>query len=82
MSENSSAVKPVTIPKPLTLVKEDFTNSLVDLCNNSGLPFFIIESTLKDFIQEVHVASQKQLETDRVQYEKALKEAKAQSVSK
>lgn len=70
------------IVKPITLVKEEFLSNLVDLCNNSGLPFFIIESILKDFVQEVHVASQKQLETDRVQYEKALKEAKAQSVSK
>lgn len=77
MSENSSAVKPVTIPKPLTLVKEDFTNSLVDLCNNSGLPFFIIENVLKDFIQEVHIASQKQLEADKAQYNKALKDTKS-----
>lgn len=76
MSDNKN------IGKPITLVKEEFVNNLVDLCNNSGLPFFIIESTLKDFIQEVHIASQKQLEADKVQYETALKESKAQSASK
>lgn len=70
------------IGKPITLVKDEFVNNLVDLCNNSGLPFFIIESTLKDFVQEVHIASQKQLEADKVQYEIALKESKAQSASK
>jgi hypothetical protein len=77
MNENKSTVKPVTIPKPLTLVKEDFTDSLVDLCNNSGLPFFIIESILKDFVQEIHVASQKQLEADKIQYKKALQDTKS-----
>lgn len=76
MSDNKN------IGKPITLVKEEFLTNLVDLCNNSGLPFFIIESVLKDFVQEVHVASQKQLEADRVQYNKALQESKAQSVSK
>lgn len=76
MSDNKN------IGKPITLVKEEFVNNLVDLCNNSGLPFFIIESTLKDFVQEVHIASQKQLEADKVQYEAALNELKAQSASK
>lgn len=60
------------IVKPLTLVKEEFSQSLVELCNNSGLPFFIIESTLKDFIQEVHTASVRQLEIDRKTYNAAL----------
>ena len=79
---DKNVVQPISVTKPVTLIRDDFMNNLVELCNNSGLPFFIIESVLKDFIQEVHVASQKQLEADRVQYEKALNEAKAQFVSK
>lgn len=62
-----------TIEKPMTLLKEDFIQSLVALCNDSGLPFFMIESILKDFVQEVHAASQKQYENDKARYEENLK---------
>lgn len=67
-------MKDKDMEKPVTLVVEDFLNDLVDLCNGSGLPFFIIENVLKDFTQEIHIASQKQLEADRIQYNKKLQE--------
>lgn len=60
--------------KPITLVAEDFKNSLFDLANNSKLPFIIIESIIKDFLNEVHNASQKQLEADQIAYQKRLEE--------
>lgn len=56
------------IAKPLTLLREDFMNGMVDLCNTSGLPLFIIENVLKDLIQDIHLASQKQIEADREKY--------------
>ena len=59
--------------KPITLMREDFANQIVDLCNNSGLPYFCIESILKDVIQEVHQASIKQYESDKLIYENELK---------
>lgn len=59
--------------KPITLMREDFANQIVDLCNNSGLPYFCIESILKDIIQEVHQASIKQYESDKLRYENELK---------
>lgn len=72
-------MKNTGLVKPATLLKEDFVQGLVDLCNNSGLPLFIVESILKDFIQDVHVASQKQLEADRVNYNKEMKKLQTQS---
>lgn len=72
-------MKNTGLVKPATLLKEDFVQGLVDLCNNSGLPLFIVESILKDFIQDVHVASQKQLETDRVNYANELQKLQAKS---
>ena len=60
------------IVKPLTIRKEEFTGSLVELCNGSGLPFFIIESTLKDLLQDIHAASARQLEIDRQAYKNAV----------
>lgn len=67
-----------TIIKPITLMREDFANKIVVLCNDSGLPYFCIESILKDIIQEVHQASIKQYESDKIRYENELK-AKAES---
>ena len=61
------------ITKPITLVREDFANQIVDLCNNSGLPYFCIESILKDVIREVYQASIKQYESDKIRYENELK---------
>ena len=56
------------ITKPVTLLKEDFLKSLVELCNNSGLPFFIVEYILKDVYLEVKMLAQKQYESDLMNY--------------
>ena len=56
--------------KPITLMREDFINNIVDTCNNSGLPFFMIEDIMKDLIQKIHLAAQQQLEEDRKRYNK------------
>jgi hypothetical protein len=55
--------------KPITILREDFINGMIELCNNSGLPFFIIEDVLKGMLQEAHNASVKQLEDDKKRYE-------------
>ena len=65
--------------KPLTLMKEDFVAQMVNLCNNSGLPFFVVEGVLKDLIQEVHLASQRQLESDTQKYNQELLAAQSKS---
>lgn len=59
--------------KPITIIRDEFINNLVDLCNNSDLPFFIIEDVLKNTLQEVHGASLRQLEEDKKRYEEANK---------
>ena len=55
--------------KPITILRDEFINNVVELCNNSGLPFFAIEDVLKSLIQEIHNASLQQLESDKKQYE-------------
>lgn len=62
------------ISKPITLIREDFIRSLVDLINDSQLPYFVVETVLKDTLQEVRIASQKQLESDRNKYNSELRE--------
>ena len=55
--------------RPITLVRDDFIKNIVELCNNSGLPFFVIEDVLKNLLQEIHGASIQQLEEDKKRYE-------------
>lgn len=54
--------------KPITLLREEFAKKLVELCNESGLPFFVIEGLLKEMAAEAHAASQKQYEADLKRY--------------
>lgn len=61
-----------TTEKPITLVREDFINNIIDTCNNSGLPFFMIEDIMKDLIQQIHAAAKQQLEEDRKKYQAEL----------
>lgn len=69
------------VRKPITIVADEFLHNVVGLINDSGLPYFIVESILKDCIKEVHSASQQQLKMDKEEFLKKTKEAemKAQS---
>lgn len=60
------------IEKPITLLRNDFVTNIVDLCNNSGLPFFVVEDVLKGLIREVHDAAQHQLSEDTKRYTELL----------
>ena len=60
------------VVKPISLLKEDFINNLVDLCNNSGLPFFVLEYILKDTYLEVKGLAKKQYETDLLNYKQLI----------
>lgn len=55
--------------KPITLLREDLISTIAKAINESKLPAFVVEGVLKDFINEVHIASQKQLEADRRKWE-------------
>ena len=59
--------------KPITVIREEFINNLVELCNNSGLPFFVIEDVLKNLTQETHIAAKQQLEEDKKYYQEKIK---------
>lgn len=69
--------------KPITVARNDFLNDIINLCNDSGLPLFVIENVLKDFIDEVKIAANRQFENDKKKYDiellefqKSLKEEK------
>lgn len=65
----------VLVCKPLTIARQEFLDSIIDLCNNSNLPYFCLESIIKDILAEIHQASVKQYEMDKNNYEAELKNA-------
>lgn len=54
--------------KPMTLIREEFITNLVELINSSSLPYFIIEDILKNFLNEIHMASLHQIEMDKKRF--------------
>lgn len=54
--------------KPITILRDEFIQKMVDLCNNADLPFFVVEDVLKNLLQEIHSASLQQLESDKKRY--------------
>lgn len=59
------------IKKPLSVLRAEFIASLTELINSSKLPPFIIEPILKDMYMDIKALSQRQLEIDVKEYEKA-----------
>ena len=64
------------IVKPITLIRQEFVDTLVEEINNCQLPMFVIEPILQDLLDQVRTAAQKQYETDKTQYEAQLNEVK------
>lgn len=58
--------------KPITIVYEDFKQELANLINNSGLPAFVIELILMDYLDETRIVRQKQYLSDKSKYEEIL----------
>ena len=71
--------------KPMSVIRQEFIEQLVDDVNNCQLPLFVVEPILQDILSMVKSAAQKQYEVEKAQYESAkaqyeaqLKEQKAQ----
>lgn len=65
------------ILKPLTVAREELYANFLNLINNSGIHYFIIEDMLRDLTEKVHTASVQQLERDKKEYEAKLSAVKA-----
>lgn len=62
------------IVKPISVVRQEFIEQLVNDVNNCQLPLFVIEPILQDMLNMVKSAAQKQYEAEKAQYEKQLLE--------
>ena len=59
--------------KPITVVREEFATSLINLLNNSGLPAFVMGDILKNAVRELERLEGEQYQADK----KVWKEAQA-----
>lgn len=60
------------IEKPMSVIRQEFAEKLVNDINNVQLPLFVIEPILQNALDAVRAAAQKQYETERAQYEQQL----------
>jgi hypothetical protein len=61
-----------TIRKPLSVIRQEFIEQLVEDVNNCPLPLFVIEPILQDVLNTVKAAAQQQYEAEKKQYEQQL----------
>ena len=64
--------------KPSTIIYEEFKQNLAALINNSGLPAFVVEPVLKDFLNEIRIMAQRQYQADVAEYKKVMAEENKQ----
>ena len=67
--------------KPLSVARYEFIQQLTNLINGANVPFFVIESVLKDMYVDVKALAQKQLETDMGRYQAAIESGSQSSDS-
>lgn len=61
------------IIKPITVVRQEFAEKLINEVNECQLPLFVVEPILQDLLDAVKSAARKQYEVDKAQYEQQLK---------
>lgn len=66
--------------KPVSMMRDEFVQGLINLANNSGLPAIIMEYVVRDFYQDIRTTAAKQYEQENQQYQDELaKQAKNES---
>ena len=63
--------------KPMSVIRQEFTEQLIGDINNCKLPLFVIEYILQDVLGTVKSAAKQQCEMEKMQYEQLLKRNEA-----
>lgn len=71
-----------TINKPLSLILAESRETIVKAINSTGLPMALLELIIKDLYNEINIQSNRELEFEKVEYEKALANEKKESTEK
>ena len=62
------------IEKPTVVVIEETKTKIIEVITQSGLPAFIMEPILRDFLAETQQAAQREYEAQKQEYERLLQE--------
>jgi hypothetical protein len=62
-------VKEENMEKPITVARNEFSEALVSLVNNSGLPAFVMRQVLAQMDSALAQLEQAQLEQDKAEWE-------------
>lgn len=62
--------------KPLSVKREDFIKTLVDVINGSDLPSCVAYEILRDITREAEALARRQYEADKKAWEESQKEQK------
>lgn len=65
--------------KPITVVRQEFMDSLVELINNSGLPAFVLTPILEGMTQRVAELERQQYQSDLDAYHKEKEKENAEN---
>lgn len=60
--------------KPTSVLKREFTAKLVDVINNSGLPYLVVEPIIKDVWNEIKTKEEETYQREKATYEQAMLE--------
>lgn len=66
--------------KPITIIIEEFQHNLGAAVNDSGLPLFIVEPIVREFLENIQYGVRRQAEADRAEYSRYLQEQEEKSV--
>lgn len=64
-----------TIIKPMSVMRQELTEQIINAINNCKLPLFVIEYILQDVLNTVKSISKQQCEMEIAQYEELLKKS-------
>lgn len=64
------------IQKPVSIIRMELQQALIDTINNADLPAFVVEPILRDLYNEAKLAVQRQYENDVRAYEQLLESEK------
>ena len=62
------------VTKPLSMVKQEFIEQVVNDIKNCALPLFVVEYILQDILNTVKSTVRQQAEMEKAQYEQQLHE--------
>lgn len=58
--------------KPLSVAYEELKQNMLNVINNAGLPAFMVENVLQNYLIEIKAIAKQQYQSDKEEYEKSL----------